>query len=212
YRREGKRAAPLHFTDINATMHARNVYNSSLIARRDLRCVRALRTSPVDAFQQHRQLRAAQVHHAALGLRPYKATTLEPLREQAQSITIPPQQLHPIAPPAAKDEQLTGERIFRQLHLYDRSQPVKALAHVGRAARDPDASFRGQANHRAHSSATTRSSSSRANSPRRRTHFCAPRSISTHSSTVLRTDRAGVDTFFPTFTGTSAVRLSRKPF
>src|SRR5690606_21797254 len=100
-------------------MHAQNTYKSSIIARRDLRRVRALWTSPVDALQQHRQLRATQVHHATLGLRPDEPTTLEPLRKQAQPIPIPPQQLHPIASPAAKDEQLARERIFRQLHLHD---------------------------------------------------------------------------------------------
>jgi len=68
------------------------------------------------------------MNDTTLSMRPHERTALEALCEQTQPIAIPPQQLHSIPAPAAKDEQLTREWIFGQLQLHDRRQAIKALA------------------------------------------------------------------------------------
>src|SRR5690606_8980752 len=95
---------------------------------RELRCLRSNRTSPVDAFKQHRQLCLRQIDGAVLGTRPHEATALEPLREQAQPVTVPPEDLHTVAAATAEDEELAREWIFSQLQLHQRREPIEALA------------------------------------------------------------------------------------
>ena len=56
---------------------------------RQLRTPSPRRHAPVDAFQQHRQLRRRQRHRAFFRLRPDEAAFLEPLGEQAQTLAIP---------------------------------------------------------------------------------------------------------------------------
>jgi len=48
---------------------------------------------PIQSFQQGRQLRGRQTHHAILDLRPAEDAVLQPLDEQAQTRTIPEDQL-----------------------------------------------------------------------------------------------------------------------
>src|ERR1700744_1491754 len=59
----------------------------------------ALNATPVNPFQQHRQLGTRQVDCAMGGLRPHEASTLQALRKQTQSIPGPPQDLHPVPEP-----------------------------------------------------------------------------------------------------------------
>src|SRR5256885_5760288 len=66
-------------------------------------------------------------------LRPHEVTALQALREQAQPIPAPPQNLHPIPGAAAKHKELPGERIFCQLSLHESRQTIEPLAHVGAA-------------------------------------------------------------------------------
>ena len=58
-----------------------------------LRSPRVLRHSPIDAFQQVAELRRGDRHHAVRRRRPDEASTLQPLREQAQTPAIVPQNL-----------------------------------------------------------------------------------------------------------------------
>jgi len=79
----------------------------------------ALGSAPVDAFQKHRQLSAAQRHRSAVRLGPHKTSAFQPLREQTKPVAIKPQQLHLVAAPAAKDKDVagTGLRVEHSLHL-----------------------------------------------------------------------------------------------
>jgi hypothetical protein len=58
-----------------------------------------VRPSPIDPFEQHRELRTGQGDLATLGLRPHKSSALQPLREQAKAVAIEPEQLDQIAKP-----------------------------------------------------------------------------------------------------------------
>src|SRR5271154_3244301 len=93
---------------------------------------------PIDPLEQHRQLRARQTHRSAGRLWPYEAPALESLREQAQSVTAPPQDLDPVAAATAEHEQLARERILSELHLHEAGQPVKAFAQIRRTRGQPD--------------------------------------------------------------------------
>ena len=109
---------------------------------------RSDRPSPVDAFQQHRELRAAQRHHAFVRLRPDEAAAFETLGEQTQAVAIPPEHFDQIAAPAAEDEHVTRVRILFEHGLRDGAQAGEAAAHIGDAGGDPDVRARGQRDHR----------------------------------------------------------------
>ena len=83
-----------------------------------LRTPGPFRTPPVDAFQQHRQLRRRQQYRAFFRLWPDEAACLEPLGEEAQSLTIPAQDLDQIAAFAAENEKLAIERIMSEMLLH----------------------------------------------------------------------------------------------
>jgi hypothetical protein len=53
--------------------------------------------APVNALQQHRQLRSRQTHRTTGGLRPDEAPTLQPFLKKTQSVPIEPQQLDQVA-------------------------------------------------------------------------------------------------------------------
>jgi hypothetical protein len=72
--------------------------------------------SPVNAFQQHRQLRGRQRNPSGVGDRPLEVAVLQPLAEQAQALPVEPKQLDQAAAFAAKGEQGAAERVFF-LHL-----------------------------------------------------------------------------------------------
>src|SRR5215468_1622545 len=98
----------------------------------------ALWAAPVNAFQQHGQLRSRQRDRTALRLRPDKAAAFQPLRKQTQTIAIPPQQFDEIATTTAKHEHMAGEGILFQRRLYCCAQSSKAAAQIGNTRSDPD--------------------------------------------------------------------------
>lgn len=77
-----------------------------------------------------------------LRLGPDEATAFQSLRHQAKSGSIPPQELDQIAAPAAKDEQMTAQRIACKRALHQSAKPGKAFAHIGRAGSQPNARTR----------------------------------------------------------------------
>ena len=79
------------------------------------------------------------MHRAARRLRPNESAVLEALREEAEPIAIPPKNLHAIPAAAAKDKELTGKWILGELRLYQSSESIEALAHVGHARVDAEA-------------------------------------------------------------------------
>jgi hypothetical protein len=98
----------------------------------------ALGHPPVDTFRQHRQLRGRQRDHAILSLRPDELSTVKTFGIKNKPLTIPLKDFQQVATPPAKAEKLAPERVLAELLLDQCSQPVKALAHVGHASRQPD--------------------------------------------------------------------------
>ena len=108
----------------------------SFLARQS-RLPYAFRRSPVDAFNQHGELRWRERHRTA-GIahpRPDETTLIEPLGKQAETIAVPVQdlQLARALPPERK--QMAGEGILLEVLLDERGEPIKTFAHVGVAQR-----------------------------------------------------------------------------
>src|ERR1700686_761484 len=57
---------------------------------------------------------------------------LELLVPDRIAVHVPPEDLHPVGPLAAKHEQMTRQRIELEYLLDQRRQGIEALAHVGR--------------------------------------------------------------------------------
>lgn len=98
----------------------------------------ALWMFPVEALEQHGQLRRREVDFAVTDGRPDEAAALEAFDEQAQAILVGPQQLNHIAAPSTEDKQVPTERVVVEHSLYARRQAVEAIAHVGEAGDQPD--------------------------------------------------------------------------
>src|SRR5579864_7892240 len=62
-------------------MRSRSVFRSAWRRRYD-GPFRLMDAPPIEAFEQRRELRCAQPHHAILDLRPAELTALQPLRDQ----------------------------------------------------------------------------------------------------------------------------------
>jgi len=110
------------------------VYNS----HRDLRRPGPLRTAPIDAFQQHRQLCASQTNGSFGSLRPDESSSFQTLREKTKSVAVEPQQLHDVATPATKNKDMTGERLLLEHCLHLRTQAVETSPQIGHAGGDPN--------------------------------------------------------------------------
>src|SRR6185312_4739360 len=95
------------------------------------------RSSPVDAFQQHRELRAAQRDRSTGRPRPHKTSPLQPLGQQAQAVAVEPQHLHDVAAPATENEYVARQGLLFQHRLHLRAEPMKAAPHVSHPGRDP---------------------------------------------------------------------------
>lgn len=64
----------------------------------------AHRSAPIDAFEQHRELRRRQLHRAIAGRRPHETASLQPLGEQAEALPVPVQQFDEVTTAATKAE------------------------------------------------------------------------------------------------------------
>ena len=116
-----------------------------------------VRPSPIDAFEQHRQLSTGQRYLAAVGLRPYKSSPLQPLRKQTKAITVEPKQLDQIAASATERKHVTGERSLFEGRLYQAAKPGEAAPHIGHARRNPDLRVRRRRDHASRHPNTVRS-------------------------------------------------------
>src|SRR5215470_13794345 len=86
-------------------------------------------SSPVDAFEQHRELCGRQRDRPAVCQRPDKSPPFEPLLEETKSIAIGPKQLHHVAAPPTKDEDMARERLLLEYRLDLGAEPDEASAH-----------------------------------------------------------------------------------
>src|SRR3546814_5017779 len=94
-----------------------------------LRTATALRPhqTPVEPFEQGRQLGRRHPHHAVAHLRPDELPTLQPLVHEHQARPIPDQQLHPIGTFRTEHEERTAERIEPEHPLHRRPPTTAAL-------------------------------------------------------------------------------------
>src|SRR4029078_2759014 len=84
-------------------------------------------TPPIEPFEQRRQFRRRQTHHAILNLRPAEDAFLEPLGEQAQTRTVPEDQIYPVRPLGSEHINSTRERISLHVLAYQHSKPLHSL-------------------------------------------------------------------------------------
>src|SRR5262249_57525156 len=86
----------------------------------------AVRSAPIDAFNQYRELCWRERHRAArlAQRRPDEAAVLQPLVEQAESVPIPEQDLHRVGLLAAEHEEMTPERLLLQHFFHPHSSPA----------------------------------------------------------------------------------------
>jgi len=96
-----------------------------------------LRNAPIDAFQQHRQLRRRQRYRTTRRTRPDEPSTFQALGEQAHPLAVPPQHLDQITTSSPKHEQVSVERIGCELRLHPCGQPVEPAPHVRDTCRQP---------------------------------------------------------------------------
>jgi hypothetical protein len=136
------------------------------------------RTSPVDAFQQHRQLRARQCHRAAARLWPHEARSFQALGKQTHPVPVMPQHFQQITASSAKEEHLPVEGILEQLVLHQRSQTIKAASKIGHARRQPNTRTGWNSDHWADKISSTFMSAARSTPPWTRTRYGRVHSIS----------------------------------
>src|SRR6202453_350519 len=88
--------------------------------------------APVDAVDQHRQLRRVQ-HQRPTRVdvrRPKEYAVLEPLAEEAEAGAIPEHNFDEVGLPAPEHEEMAREGILPQPPLAPHVRPIDALAHV----------------------------------------------------------------------------------
>src|SRR6516165_5014101 len=101
---------------------------------------RSFRRAPIEAFDQHRELRRSQSHRAArIAQRwPYEATLLQPLGEETEPVSVPEQDLDCVCLPAPEGKEMARERILLEHLLHHDCKAVESLSHVGSAERQVD--------------------------------------------------------------------------
>ena len=94
--------------------------------------------APVNALQQHRQLRRRQADLAVFSGRPNKPAPFKTLGKQAGSLAVPPDNFEQITTPPPKHKQMAGKRIPCQNLLGLCRQSIETPPHVCHARRQPD--------------------------------------------------------------------------
>jgi len=104
------------------------VFRIFLASKRGL--PRALRRAPVNAFDQHRELRRRERYRAArlAQRRPDEPALLQSLGEETQPVAVPEQDFHRVRLSAAEGKQMTRERVFLEHCLHQDGQAVEALS------------------------------------------------------------------------------------
>ena len=95
--------------------------------------------TPVQLIEEHCQLRVGNGYLTVTHRRPDKLAFLQAFGEQAQTISISPEDFNHVIPSATEDEQVTGEGVLIQHMLYLFSQTVEGFTHIGNAGNEPDA-------------------------------------------------------------------------
>src|SRR5439155_5354616 len=119
--------------------------SAGLHRRRDL--ARGVNPSPIEPFQQCRELRSRQPHHPVLHVRPAELAILEPFGEQAHSRAVPIDQLHAVGTFRSEHIDCARERIGLHRLAHQCGQTLGALAEVHRLGRHPHPHRTGRTDH-----------------------------------------------------------------
>src|SRR6202034_924825 len=144
------------------------------------------------------------MHSARARQRPDELASFQLLREQAQSISGPPQQLNQITSPAPKGEDVTGKRVLGERGLHQRRQTMHAAAHIRHAGSEPHLGAARRADHtRCARQSSTTPSTCESTAPR--TRIVAPMKVISINASEFTGGRAGAGRVV--FTGSSAAAL-----
>src|SRR5438034_8460302 len=121
--------------------------------------LRPPRVGPIEAVEQHGQLRRTQGHAglARAGGWPAEGPLLEALVDDDEAVLVPVQQLDAVAALVAKHEDVSGQGIGLQVLADLLGQAVKAAPQIDRLAAEPDADGGRKAQHGGTSSSTASS-------------------------------------------------------
>src|SRR5688572_7113196 len=89
-------------------------------------------SSHIDSLEQHRELRAVELDPWHLEIDLLEAAELQALGQHPESVAIPDQDPHAIAPAVEEAEQVTRERVLAELLAYDAHQAIDTTASVDR--------------------------------------------------------------------------------
>ncbi|CAM6606918.1 hypothetical protein ESCOCK349B_22200 [Escherichia coli] len=135
------REQPFQLSDANEVFltHGR-FYNPARHFLQHCQCVKAgcFWLTPVQLIEEHCQLRAGNGYLTVTHRRPDKLTFLKAFGEQAQAISISPQDFNRVSPSATEDKQVTGEGVIIQHMLYLLPQTVEGFTHISNAGNEPD--------------------------------------------------------------------------
>src|SRR5262249_19395245 len=142
----------------------------------------------INAVEQHGQFRRPQhqpviAHHRTLAIRrrQNEASFLKPLIKKSVAVLVPPQQLHAVAAPRTKHEQVARQWILVQVRLHQRRQRIETFPHIGRQRADEDAARQRQAQHDGASNTAKSWRSASASKPAR-TRNTRPRASTTSNA------------------------------
>ena len=98
----------------------------------------AARHPPIDALQQHRQLRRTHAHLTLCWRRPHESSPAQAACRISRPLTIPPDHLDQITTATSEHKQMPAKRVLRQNLFSQNRQAVEPLAHVGLACGKPN--------------------------------------------------------------------------
>src|SRR5271165_5307835 len=125
-----------------------------------------MQARPVHPVDKRRKLRCSQSHHAVADRRPPERPVLQPLPEQHQAGPIPRQDLEPVRPLRAEDEDRPRERILPKLLAHQGRETVGTAAEVHRLRGHQHAYSRRNRDHVAARTARRTSTSQPTSTPR----------------------------------------------
>src|SRR5450432_3626189 len=107
-----------------------------------------LRHPPIDSGQKIRELSNADRYNAVRHRRPQKAPALQPLREQAGTLSVMPDYFYQITATTSEDVEIARMRVPLQRLLDHERQGAESASHVGVAGRKPNPYVAVDRNHR----------------------------------------------------------------
>ena len=105
------------------------------------------RIAEVDSVEQSAQLELGELHGRSTRSRPGEGPALESLRIDAESGSVPLEDLESVASAVAKDEECAGKGRQFELVLDECGESIEGLAHVGDPRGEEDLDVGAQSEH-----------------------------------------------------------------